>query len=62
MITYKQSTLKKYARSFLLERGENNNEAVFMHSSTCPGYCDFACNGQKGWNIAEQIRKMEAFQ
>lgn len=59
---WKKSTLKKYSRSFLLERGDGpSNEAVYMHATNCPGYCDFACNGNKGWEIAEEINKMEAY-
>lgn len=27
----------------------------FLHSDTCGGWCDYACNGQKGFDLAERI-------
>jgi hypothetical protein len=28
----------------------------YVHSATCPNYCDYACNGQFGFDLAEQIK------
>ena len=28
---------------------------TYMHHPDCPNYCDYACNGRKGDEIAEQI-------
>lgn len=50
------STLKKYAKSENLEWFEG--EPNYMHSVNCPSYCDYACNGQHGFNIAEDIREL----
>ena len=57
----KISTLKKYAKSFLLERypDEDDGTPIYMHSSTCGGGCDYACNGQRGDLIASNIEEME---
>lgn len=55
------STLKKYAKSELLERVEETEAPVYMHSSTCPGFCDYACNGNYGSFIAEDIADIEGF-
>ena len=60
----KISTLKKYAQSYYLERFENpgqsdDGEAIFMHSITCCGYCDYGCNEPKGHRIAEDINIIE---
>ena len=27
----------------------------YLHSATCPNYCDYACNGQRGFDLAHQI-------
>lgn len=60
----KQSTLKKYARSALLERntgeGHHPHPPIYFHSQRCPSFCDYACNEPKGFRIAEQIAKMES--
>jgi hypothetical protein len=29
----------------------------YVHSFDCAGYCDYACNGQSGFDMAEQIQK-----
>ena len=29
----------------------------YVHSNTCPNYCDYACNGNDGFDLAEQIAK-----
>lgn len=33
----------------------------YIHSESCPGYCDYACNGKAGFAIAEQIHKYLRF-
>jgi len=53
----KRSTLKKYYKSDLLE-WTPEGEPVYMHSASCMNFCDFACNGSHGDEIAEQIRDM----
>jgi hypothetical protein len=54
----KPSTIKKYIRSFLLERSEEG-DPVYMHSRSCPSYCDYCCNGNRGFEIAKQIEEWE---
>lgn len=27
----------------------------YVHSKSCPNYCDYACAGQAGFDLAEQI-------
>lgn len=29
----------------------------YVHTKDCPSYCDYACNGQAGFDLAEQIQK-----
>ena len=29
----------------------------FLHSHDCPGYCDYACNGERGFSLAAKIAK-----
>ena len=33
----------------------------YIHSKTCPGYCDYACNGDIGFEIVEQIKMYICF-
>ena len=33
----------------------------YVHSATCPNYCDYACNGERGFELAEQIMKYIRF-
>jgi len=47
-----------FAESPLLERDENG-EAIYMHSESCPSFCDYACNGNHGSLIAEAINLYE---
>jgi hypothetical protein len=28
----------------------------YVHSSTCPNYCDYACNGEAGFDLAEKVK------
>lgn len=51
------STLKKYARSPLLERAEDGT-AVYMHRDAWHP-CDYACNGVHGEKIANDINVLE---
>jgi len=53
----KESTLKRYLRSSLLELDPEENPN-YMHSSTCNNYCEYTCNGQYGFEIADQIKEM----
>lgn len=32
------------------------DEPHYVHSPSCPNYCDYACNGQFGFDLAEQIK------
>lgn len=56
MKTLKTSTLKKYYRSNLLELDLEGNPN-YMHSSTCRNYCEYSCNGNYGFNVADQIKE-----
>lgn len=29
----------------------------YVHSDTCPSYCDYACNGELGFELAEKMNK-----
>ena len=33
----------------------------YVHSKTCPSFCDYACNGQAGFDLAEQVAKYIQF-
>lgn len=33
----------------------------YVHSKDCPGYCDYACNGESGFEMAEQIKNYIRF-
>ena len=33
----------------------------YVHSKTCPSYCDYACNGEAGFDMAEQIKNYIRF-
>ena len=57
----KISTLRKYARSENLEWHEG--KPLFLHSSRCPSFCDFACNDAHGhgFKIAEDIANLGAW-
>lgn len=48
------STLKRYAKSELLER-DDHGIPIYMHHQRCPSFCDFACNGAHGDHIATDI-------
>jgi hypothetical protein len=32
-------------------------QPLYVHSKTCPSYCDYACNGERGFDLAEQVKK-----
>ena len=34
-----------------LSEGEYN----YIHAADCPNYCDYCCNGEYGFKLAEQI-------
>jgi len=53
----KRSTLLKYAKSDLLERWEG--DTIYFHSERCPSYCDYACNGPWGFDVAKQVEAAE---
>ncbi len=53
----KESTLKKYYHSMLLEL-QPNGDPNYMHSSRCQSYCEYCCNGDYGFEIADQIKEM----
>lgn len=53
------STLRKYARSELLELGEGGESPIYMHHGKCPNYCDYACNGHHGFDIATDIDELQ---
>lgn len=50
-------TLRRYARSELLER-DQHGDPIYMHHERCPSFCDFACNGSHGDLIARDIANM----
>ncbi len=27
----------------------------YLHTADCPNYCDYACNGQRGFDVADRI-------
>lgn len=31
----------------------------YVHAPDCPSYCDYACNGQFGFDLAEQIKNYQ---
>jgi len=37
------------------------NKPHYVHSPTCPNYCDYACNGDYGFDLAEQIKNYIRF-
>lgn len=44
---------------YLIERADDTGEAIYVHSDTCGGYCDYACN-HAGQKAADQINLTEA--
>lgn len=54
----KESTLKRYSRSALLER-DDSGRPIYFHSARCPSFCDFGCN-VSGSEIADAIEKRES--
>lgn len=34
-----------------------NGKLHYFHSKDCPSYCDYACNGNNGFDLAEQVEK-----
>ena len=58
----KRETLSKYLHSDQLERSEEDEEdgkPVYFHSLNCPSFCDYACNGGRGTQIAEELDAYE---
>lgn len=51
------TTLKRYAKSELLER-DDSGVPIYMHHQRCPSFCDFACNGAHGDHIAADIENL----
>lgn len=50
-------TLRRYAKSDLMEYGDEDRFPFFMHSARCPSFCDYACRGDnRGWAIAEDAK------
>jgi hypothetical protein len=43
----------------LIERDEENGEALYVHSEGCPSFCDYACNGESGLELAKIINDLE---
>lgn len=56
----KESTLRRYGASELLERDESGTP-IYFHSSRCPSFCDFGCN-VNGTEIAEAVERLESRQ
>jgi hypothetical protein len=52
-------TVRRYAKSNLLERDGAFGEPIYMHSMKCPNYCDYACNGRHGSLIAKDVDTLE---
>ena len=48
-------TLRKYLTSFLMEC-DQEGKPFYMHSARCIGGCEFGCNGDRGFDIAEDAR------
>lgn len=51
----KISTLMRYRRSPLMEVDEDDGTLIYLHRNSCPSYCDFACNGNRGSEIVERV-------
>ena len=32
-------------------------EPHYIHAPDCPSYCDYACNGEKGWDLASRVKQ-----
>lgn len=47
------ATLRRYAKSDNMEYGDNLERPFYLHRANCPSFCDFACNGNRGFHIAE---------
>jgi hypothetical protein len=56
-----KSSLLRYAKSPLLERTEDgDNTPIYFHNTRCSSFCDYACNGSHGTDIAEDIAALES--
>ncbi len=51
-------SLKRFAKSELLERDENGRP-IYLHDSKCPSFCDFACRGAFGRYVARDVERLE---
>ena len=51
-------TIRRYAKSELLERGDDDGP-IYMHHANCPSFCDYSCNGIHGHNIALDVASDE---
>lgn len=53
-------TIRKYAKSELLARSDDD-KPIYMHHASCPSFCDFACNGSHGDRIAADVGTAENY-
>lgn len=54
------STIRRYAKSELLER-DDDDRPIYMHHGKCGSFCEFACNGGKGEQIAADVETFEGY-
>jgi hypothetical protein len=45
--------------SDMIERADNSHEVIYVHADGCPSFCDFACNGESGLELAKIINELE---
>ena len=50
--------IRKDEYVFILER-DNDGKAHYLHDWDCSNYCDYACNGDEGFKMAEVIKDKE---
>ncbi len=34
---------------------DDNGRPVYLHAEDCPSFCDYACNGQYGFDVAAKV-------
>lgn len=54
-----EKTLRNYRYSKDLERDSNTREPMYYHRPNCDWYCDYECNGERGFQIAIDIETIE---
>jgi hypothetical protein len=45
--------------SDVIEWDDNTHEVIYVHAERCPSFCDYACNGESGLELAKIINDLK---